>query len=166
MDQPKVWGACSKDTSVVPEVRSPITGKDVRDTDSSSAAIGEGLRTAETVESSSIADKTSPTGKASDGGVKAAPAKLTAPAYPTSSKKGPQNWDNLDVDDSDNEESKDPDHFFKKLFSGATPEQQRAMMKSFVESNGTALSTDWDDVKNRKVETVPPEGVEAKKWNQ
>jgi suppressor of G2 allele of SKP1 len=38
------------------------------------------------------------------------------------------------------------------------------MMKSFIESNGTALSTDWEDVKNRKVETVPPEGVEAKKW--
>ena len=38
------------------------------------------------------------------------------------------------------------------------------MMKSFTESNGTALSTDWDDVGRRKVETVPPEGVEPKKW--
>lgn len=54
--------------------------------------------------------------------------------------------------------------FFKKLYKGATPEQQRAMMKSFTESNGTSLSTNWDDVKGKKVETVPPEGVEAKKW--
>lgn len=38
------------------------------------------------------------------------------------------------------------------------------MMKSFTESNGTSLSTNWDDVKSKKVETVPPEGVEAKKW--
>lgn len=39
------------------------------------------------------------------------------------------------------------------------------MMKSFTESNGTSLSTDWTDVKDRTVETVPPEGVEAKKWD-
>jgi hypothetical protein len=39
------------------------------------------------------------------------------------------------------------------------------MMKSFTESNGTSLSTDWNDVKDRTVKTVPPEGVEAKKWD-
>lgn len=38
------------------------------------------------------------------------------------------------------------------------------MTKSFVESNGTSLSTNWDDVKDRTVKTVAPEGVEAKKW--
>lgn len=38
------------------------------------------------------------------------------------------------------------------------------MMKSFTESGGTSLSTDWDDVGKRTVEAVPPEGVEAKKW--
>lgn len=41
---------------------------------------------------------------------------------------------------------------------------RRAMMKSFTESNGTSLSTNWDEVGKGKVETVPPEGVEAKKW--
>jgi hypothetical protein len=84
-------------------------------------------------------------------------------AYPTSSKTGKKNWDNIGKD-IDSDEEKDVNVFFKKLFKGATPEQQRAMMKSFTESNGTSLSTDWDDVKDRKVETVPPEGVEAKKW--
>ncbi|KAM0393705.1 hypothetical protein ACHAQC_005429 [Fusarium culmorum] len=83
--------------------------------------------------------------------------------HPTSSKAEKKNWDNIG-DDIDSDSEKDVNVFFKKLFKGATPEQQRAMMKSFTESNGTSLSTDWDDVKDRKVETVPPEGVEAKKW--
>ncbi|KAJ4256727.1 Cochaperone protein [Fusarium torreyae] len=86
-----------------------------------------------------------------------------APSYPSSSRTGPKNWDNIG-EDIDSDEEKDVNVFFKKLFKGASPEQQRAMMKSFTESNGTSLSTDWNDVKDRKVETVPPEGVEAKKW--
>ncbi|GJC93248.1 CS domain-containing protein [Colletotrichum higginsianum] len=67
---------------------------------------------------------------------------------------GPKNWDKLEGIDDDDE--KDINAFFKTLYKGATPEQQRAMMKSFTESNGTALSTDWDDVKARKVDTMPP----------
>ncbi|KAK4114765.1 SGS-domain-containing protein [Canariomyces notabilis] len=94
----------------------------------------------------------------------APPAKPTnAPAYPTSSRSGPKDWEKLGEGEDELDE-KDVNYFFKQLYKGATPEQQRAMMKSFIESNGTALSTDWDDVKNRTVETVPPEGVEAKKW--
>lgn len=92
----------------------------------------------------------------------AAAGSSNAPAYPTSSKSGPKDWDKLEGIDDDDE--KDINAFFKTLYKGATPEQQRAMMKSFTESNGTALSTDWDDVKARKVDTMPPEGVEAKKW--
>ncbi|CCF32357.1 CS domain-containing protein, partial [Colletotrichum higginsianum] len=78
----------------------------------------------------------------------AAAGSSNAPAYPTSSKSGPKNWDKLEGIDDDDE--KDINAFFKTLYKGATPEQQRAMMKSFTESNGTALSTDWDDVKARK----------------
>jgi len=76
-----------------------------------------------------------------------------------------KNWEKLQLDDDD-EDDKDMNGFFKKLFKNSTPEQRRAMMKSFTESNGTALSTDWNDVKDRTVETVPPEGVEPKKWTQ
>ncbi|KAF9877058.1 CS domain-containing protein [Colletotrichum karsti] len=96
----------------------------------------------------------------------AAPAKTSeasGPSYPTSSKSGAKNWDTVLADEND-EDEKDINAFFKTLYKGATPEQQRAMMKSFTESNGTALSTDWDDVKGRTVQTQPPEGVEAKKW--
>lgn len=90
-----------------------------------------------------------------------------APSYPTSSKKGPKNWDQIaDEADNDEEAGASVDHFFQKLYRDATPEQQRAMMKSFMESNGTTLSTDWNDVGKRTVPTVPPEGVEEKKWGQ
>ncbi|EJP64546.1 CS domain-containing protein [Beauveria bassiana ARSEF 2860] len=93
-----------------------------------------------------------------------APA-AAGPAYPTSSRTGPKNWDALDVgEDGKEDEDGDVNSFFKKLYKGATPEQQRAMMKSFTESNGTSLSTDWNDVKGRTVETIPPEGVQATKW--
>ncbi|KAH6850594.1 SGS domain-containing protein [Chaetomium sp. MPI-CAGE-AT-0009] len=90
-----------------------------------------------------------------------------APVYPTSSRSGPKNWDKLvnsEADGEDDAGAQDPNYFFKQLYKGATPEQQRAMQKSFIESNGTALSTDWNDVKSRTVETLPPDGVEAKKW--
>lgn len=101
------------------------------------------------------------------------------PAYPTSSKHGPKNWDALaksalaaessgqeKLGDDDDDEG-DPLHgFFKKLYKDADPDTRRAMMKSYTESNGTALSTNWQDVQKKKVETSPPEGVEAKKWEE
>ncbi|KAH8177126.1 SGS domain-containing protein [Sarocladium implicatum] len=90
--------------------------------------------------------------------------KPPGPSYPTSSRSGPKNWDSIG-DESDHEGEDGVNTFFKKIYKDATPEQQRAMMKSFTESNGTSLSTDWNDVKDRKVQTVPPEGVEAKKWD-
>ena len=102
---------------------------------------------------------------------KAETSTAAGPSYPTSSKAGPRDWDKFagDGDDdvnSDNEEDRDVNFFFKKLYKNATPEQQRAMMKSFTESNGTSLSTDWNSVKDKVVETVPPDGVEAKKWEK
>lgn len=103
-------------------------------------------------ESSSVSTSTAPV------------EKLAAPAYPTSSKSGPKDWEKLGVDDEE-DEPKDVDHFFKQLFKNSTPEQQRAMMKSYTESNGTSLSTDWDSVSKGKVETEPPSGVEPKKWS-
>lgn len=123
--------------------------------------------------SSSNDGATSVDTKASAGKTPSAPATARAegkqpsgpPAYPTSSRHGPKDWDHIDAGDAAEEEG-DVNAFFKKLYAGATPEQQRAMMKSFTESNGTALSTDWNDVKSRKVETLPPEGVEAKKWDK
>lgn len=114
-------------------------------------------------------------GKSRPAAAKPSEASTTAAATETKPAKGgpasayarPQNWDKLEQDEAngDDDDGGDVNSFFKKLFQGATPEQQRAMMKSFTESNGTSLSTDWNDVKDRKVETVPPEGVEVKKWD-
>ncbi|CAG5160510.1 uncharacterized protein ALTATR162_LOCUS5836 [Alternaria atra] len=95
-------------------------------------------------------------------------SKDTAPAYPTSSKSGAKNWDKVvvnDLDDKDEIEGDETSHFFKQLYSGATPEQQRAMMKSYQESGGTVLSTDWSNVGNKTVVPEPPEGMEAKKYS-
>lgn len=86
-----------------------------------------------------------------------------APAYPTSSKTGPKNWDTL-LDNEKEDEDAGVDDFFKKLYKDASPDVRRAMMKSYQESNGTSLSTNWDEVGKKPVETHPPEGMEAKPW--
>jgi suppressor of G2 allele of SKP1 len=104
-----------------------------------------------------------------------------APQYPTSSRHGPKDWDALattalksasaengdnvaDLNDDDNEGGDAMNDFFKKLYKDADPDTKRAMMKSFQESNGTALSTNWAEVGKETVKTQPPDGVEAKKW--
>ncbi|KUJ17466.1 SGS-domain-containing protein [Mollisia scopiformis] len=93
------------------------------------------------------------------------PKQETAPVYPTSSKSGPKNWDKLmGEEDDDDGEGEDVDRFFKKLYKGADPDTRRAMMKSYQESNGTSLSTNWSDVGSKTFETSPPDGLEAKKW--
>lgn len=95
------------------------------------------------------------------------PVQDSALAYPTSSKSGAKNWDKLaaeDLDEKDEIEGDETNHFFQKLYSGASQEQQRAMMKSYSESGGTVLSTDWSNVGSKTVVPEPPEGMEARKY--
>ena len=54
--------------------------------------------------------------------------------------------------------------FFQKIFKDADPDTQRAMLKSYQESGGTTLSTNWDEVGKGKVEVKPPQGSEWKRW--
>lgn len=54
--------------------------------------------------------------------------------------------------------------FFQKIYKDADPDTKRAMIKSYQESNGTSLSTNWSEVGKGPVETSPPEGMVAKKW--
>lgn len=86
----------------------------------------------------------------------------TALKYPSSSKKT-IDWSKVDLDD-EQESSDNADAFFQQLYANADPDTKRAMMKSFVESNGTALNTNWSEVSKGKVESSPPEGLELKKW--
>lgn len=62
--------------------------------------------------------------------------------------KPQKNWDKID-DEDDDEQGKDAMGFFQHLFAGADDDTRRAMMKSYVESNGTSLSTNWDEVKSK-----------------
>lgn len=40
------------------------------------------------------------------------------------------------------------------------------MNKSFQESGGTVLSTNWDEVKKEEVTVKPPDGCDFRKWDE
>ncbi|KAG2184913.1 hypothetical protein INT43_000826 [Umbelopsis isabellina] len=93
------------------------------------------------------------------------PQTISAPW--TSNK--PKDWSALDKELSSEEPEKPEGEqalnaLFQQIYGDADENSRRAMMKSFVESNGTCLSTNWDEVSKGKVETKPPEGMIAKKY--
>lgn len=79
--------------------------------------------------------------------------------YP-SSHIGHHDWDNIDESEG-SAKDKNINTFFQSVFENASDEGKRAMMKSFSESGGTVLSSDWNDVGDRKVEPNPPDGLQA-----
>jgi suppressor of G2 allele of SKP1 len=97
----------------------------------------------------------------------AAPA---AKSKPRSTSK----WDTLsNFDDASDEpaaagagDAASLDAFFQKLYADADADTRRAMMKSYSESGGTSLSTNWNEVGKKKVDVVPPKGMEGRKWDQ
>ncbi|RAK80437.1 co-chaperone SGT1 [Aspergillus fijiensis CBS 313.89] len=108
------------------------------------------------------------------------PNTASGPAYPTSSRHGAKDWDKLastltakapkdsqpddksvgdgDGDDEGNDSDGGDavDSFFKKLYANADPDTRRAMMKSYIESQGTSLSTNWEEVRQGPVKVSPP----------
>ncbi|XP_076933408.1 protein SGT1 homolog, partial [Bidens hawaiensis] len=90
------------------------------------------------------------------------------PTYPSS--KPTKDWDKLEaqVKKEEKDEKLDGDaalnKFFREIYSDADEDTRRAMSKSFVESNGTVLSTNWKEVGSKQVEGTPPDGMELKKW--
>lgn len=122
-------------------------------------------------------------------------AQAKGPAYPTSSRSGPKNWDQIAksynkpkqsdkddegaqsdrqgdrsdavyVDDNEDDVGDPTNAFFSRLFAGADPDTRRAMMKSYQESGGTALSTNWSEVSKGRVPVTPPEGMEERKYER
>jgi suppressor of G2 allele of SKP1 len=70
-----------------------------------------------------------------------------------------KNWDTLasqalDKEGKEKSLTEDPNvggdaavnSFFQQIYANADEETQRAMLKSYTESGGTALSTDWKEV--------------------
>lgn len=96
----------------------------------------------------------------------------------TSTRKLKKNWENITTEILSAEKEKtlsdDPNAggdtavngFFQQIFAGADEDSKRAMMKSYIESGGTTLSTNWEEVSKDQVEVKPPKGSEYKKWGE
>ncbi|TYI57083.1 hypothetical protein E1A91_D11G254900v1 [Gossypium mustelinum] len=91
-----------------------------------------------------------------------------SPVYPSSKLKR-VGWEKIEaqVKKEEKDERLDGDaalnKFSRDIYQDADEDTRRAMQKSFVESNGTVLSTNWKEV-GAKVEGSPPDGMEVKKW--
>lgn len=89
--------------------------------------------------------------------------------YPTSSHIT-RNWDKMvnDIKEEEKNEKLEGDaalnKLFQQIYADGNEETKKAMMKSFYESGGTVLSTNWNEIGGQKVEVKPPDGMEYKKW--
>jgi suppressor of G2 allele of SKP1 len=79
-----------------------------------------------------------------------------------------KNWDKILKEFEEEEEKegdKDVNDLFKKIYADADDNTRRAMVKSFSESGGTVLSTNWEEVGKETVPIKPPDGLEFKKYD-
>ncbi|KAK6644959.1 hypothetical protein RUM43_001235 [Polyplax serrata] len=93
----------------------------------------------------------------------------TSKNNPTSSVKT-KNWDKVvgdmtNKDDDKLEGDAALNALFQRIYAEGSDEVKKAMNKSFSESAGTVLSTNWKEIKGDKVDVKPPDGVEWKKWD-
>eukprot|EP00271_Cylindrocystis_brebissonii_P018920 TRINITY_DN5523_c1_g1_i1.p1 TRINITY_DN5523_c1_g1~~TRINITY_DN5523_c1_g1_i1.p1 ORF type:complete len:375 (+),score=87.60 TRINITY_DN5523_c1_g1_i1:256-1380(+) len=83
-------------------------------------------------------------------------------AYPSSSKRAQVDWDKLEsqVKKEEKDEKLEGDAALNKLFQNiygdSDEDTRRAMNKSFVESKGTVLSTNWKEIGAKHVTPHPP----------
>ena len=93
------------------------------------------------------------------------------PAYPSSAPKK-KDWDKIESEITKEEAEEKPEgeaalnQLFQKIYCEGSDEIRRAMNKSFQESGGTVLSTNWSEVAKEKVTVKPPDGLEFKKWDE
>ncbi|CAL8099676.1 unnamed protein product [Orchesella dallaii] len=90
------------------------------------------------------------------------------PSYPSSSSKR-HDWDKVEKEIKKQEEEEpdeDINSLFAKIYNSGDENTKRAMIKSMQESNGTVLSTNWEEVGKKSVDVSPPDGMVYKKWEE
>ncbi|EGT55191.1 hypothetical protein CAEBREN_26209 [Caenorhabditis brenneri] len=109
--------------------------------------------------------------KDGQGGPVSAPlASTKAPVATSSSSSSKKNWDAIEkqaVKDEEDEKLEGDaavNKMFRSIYDNASDDVRRAMMKSYSESNGTVLSTNWEEISKQKTETQPPACMEFKKF--
>jgi suppressor of G2 allele of SKP1 len=93
------------------------------------------------------------------------------PAYPSSSKTK-HDWDAINKKLAKKEEKESQklkgdealNHLLKDIYAKAPEETRRAMNKSYQESGGSTLSTNWDEVGKAKMEPSALKGTEVRDW--
>lgn len=80
------------------------------------------------------------------------------PKYPSSARNpiDPSKLDESEFKDAEPSGEAAINALFQKIYSDSNEDTRRAMMKSFIESKGTVLSTDWEKVGEKVIEPVPP----------
>jgi suppressor of G2 allele of SKP1 len=108
--------------------------------------------------------------------VLSAPVISPQPSNSSSAPKKTKDWNGITskILESDKEKTTEEDPnvggdstlngFFQKIFADSDEDTKRAMMKSYQESGGTHLSTNWGEVAKEKVPVSPPKDSEWKKW--
>ncbi|BES98898.1 Suppressor of G2 allele of [Nesidiocoris tenuis] len=82
------------------------------------------------------------------------------------SKSQPRNWDRVVNELDDKTDESDLAQLFQKIYEEGSDEVKKAMNKSFVESGGTELNTNWGAVGHDKVSIKPPDGMEWRSWDK
>ena len=96
-----------------------------------------------------------------------APKKADDSLPPSYSSKKVVNWDELCKQEEEEPQGEQAlNKLFQDIYKNADDATRKAMNKSFTESNGTVLSTNWGEIGGKKTEVKPPDGMEYRKWDE